>query len=801
VDSFTLPNSISQNANVGHEVKSRAYVNVITNNLIQETGSATASYSIDLPNGGIDTVSGNTIIQGAASQNANIIHFGGEGFPYANSSLTITDNVIINNEPMGAARALLNNTVIPADMTGNVIIGLPNTQISSGPAHLAGNVDGAGNPIGSSNDTILPSNFTVYTDAAAHAVTLSTSSGVQGGDGLLTVNVLAGHVTVLGGRGGVQITEGKGFGGSNYQTAAGSTNTIVALGQNAIASNGTDQITLGVGNGTLQIADNATVQSGSGNNGYSILGTAKVVGGGGADTFGVVAGGSVSVTGAEYFVSATELNAAMQFDVTNGGQRLNFAVTGGSVGLRLSQGIGSVTTGGGVQGAVIRLNAGAFNVFSGAADTIYASGGSDTVILTGAEKVYAGSTKLAVYGRGIGTAATVFGSNGGAVIDGDTGNILYQGGAAASALQQNLSSCTIAGGAGHLTITSPGGRETIIGGSGGISFYDQAGAHVITTAAGSTNDLHLRGASTLLSQGTDAIDAGGASNQAVTVTGSANITNSGGTSQYLIKGRAQIASTGVDKVTVSGGAAATVTSTKGIFLNETGGPITYTDTARGTHVTLTGGSAALTQPTDNTPALITTSAASNIRLNGGTVSVTSNAADSIYGGAGAATVSLYAARSLVQGGAGSMQVQVARNLVGETFIGGSGSALVNNAGSLSLQAGAGNQTLIGALGAATLSGGTGHAYANLQSGTATVIDGAGSLAVTVGSAMSAVDFRFQAGHGGGTEVITGFRNGKDLFDLQGVSISRQSIGGGSTQIYLTDGTHVTLQGVAVTLHG
>ena len=63
---------------VGHEIKSRALYNTITGNRIQDNTTGTASYSIDLPNGGINMIQNNIIQKGALSQNSSTIHYGGE---------------------------------------------------------------------------------------------------------------------------------------------------------------------------------------------------------------------------------------------------------------------------------------------------------------------------------------------------------------------------------------------------------------------------------------------------------------------------------------------------------------------------------------------------------------------------------------------------------------------------------------------------------------------------------------------------------------------------------------------------
>ena len=63
IANFTITNSYIHDTSVGHELKSRAANNTITNDRIFDNAS-TASYSIDLPNGGNATISGDVIEQG-----------------------------------------------------------------------------------------------------------------------------------------------------------------------------------------------------------------------------------------------------------------------------------------------------------------------------------------------------------------------------------------------------------------------------------------------------------------------------------------------------------------------------------------------------------------------------------------------------------------------------------------------------------------------------------------------------------------------------------------------------------------
>jgi hypothetical protein len=138
VGTFSITGSYVTAANTGNEIQSRALVNNITNNRIVDGPTATASYSINLPNGGVDTVSGNTIEKGPNSQNETLISFGASGSVYAGSSLTVSNNTILNDDPDAGARAITNYSTIPVAFTGNSVYGLTAAQIATGPASVSG---------------------------------------------------------------------------------------------------------------------------------------------------------------------------------------------------------------------------------------------------------------------------------------------------------------------------------------------------------------------------------------------------------------------------------------------------------------------------------------------------------------------------------------------------------------------------------------------------------------------------------------------------------------------------------------
>lgn len=70
---------------------------------IQNNAAGTASYEIDLPQGGNGLIENNTIQQGPNTQNPIMIEFGVEGSVHPSSSLIVRNNVIVSDRSRGLA--------------------------------------------------------------------------------------------------------------------------------------------------------------------------------------------------------------------------------------------------------------------------------------------------------------------------------------------------------------------------------------------------------------------------------------------------------------------------------------------------------------------------------------------------------------------------------------------------------------------------------------------------------------------------------------------------------------------------
>jgi hypothetical protein len=96
IDSVAITGSRFENGYRGHLIKSRARRSYIHDNQVIDGPTGEASYEIDLPNGGIAHISGNTIGQSAKTQNPILISYGAEGDVWPENSLTLDDNRLIN---------------------------------------------------------------------------------------------------------------------------------------------------------------------------------------------------------------------------------------------------------------------------------------------------------------------------------------------------------------------------------------------------------------------------------------------------------------------------------------------------------------------------------------------------------------------------------------------------------------------------------------------------------------------------------------------------------------------------------
>jgi hypothetical protein len=125
--SLTVSNSLFCGQLIGHDVKSRAAVTIVSGNQLYDGAAnpaagcrqGSSSLAVDVANGGAASITGNQIVQGPGSPNFKMVDYGEEGLIYTNNSLVVSGNSFTSGgtpsataiyDPACVAAQLSNNT-------------------------------------------------------------------------------------------------------------------------------------------------------------------------------------------------------------------------------------------------------------------------------------------------------------------------------------------------------------------------------------------------------------------------------------------------------------------------------------------------------------------------------------------------------------------------------------------------------------------------------------------------------------------------------------------------------------------
>jgi hypothetical protein len=135
--SLTFKFNYTHHAKIGHLLKSRALINYVLYNRIMDEATGTASYEIDLPNGGTSYVIGNLVQQGPATDNPTIISYGEEGLINGGTDLYVINNTIVNDRASGTFITVA-SAAQKAKIRNNLFVG--SSTSLTGPADTVANV-------------------------------------------------------------------------------------------------------------------------------------------------------------------------------------------------------------------------------------------------------------------------------------------------------------------------------------------------------------------------------------------------------------------------------------------------------------------------------------------------------------------------------------------------------------------------------------------------------------------------------------------------------------------------------------
>lgn len=566
---LTIDDSYFHDAVVGHQIKSRAHQTVITDSRIVDGAAGTGSYSVDIPNGGKATLTGNTIVQGPHSQNPAMVHFGGEGTPYAGSSLQMSGNSFLNELSSSSARMLLNHTGATASVTGNSVYGLTTAQYATGPASVSGvtvlatepavsgsppwNGSTAPTPTPTPTPAPTPTPNPVPAPTPAPVPAPSGTTGTAGNDTIVLKAALGGKIDLLGGTDSLTLSSA----GANHVTVS---NAEVIRGGTAA-----DSVTLGAG------APNLTVDLGGGTDKLTLssAGANRVT----ADHVETILGGSAADT-----VTLAHAATGITADLGTGKDKLALA-SGGPNTLTVAN--AETILGGNAADTITLAKAAAgisVDLGAGTDKLVLSSAGPNTLTVMKAEAINGGAAADSVtLAKGIIGLTVDLGAGKDMLALANSANTatalnteVIKGGIAADdiTLGGAVSGITVDLGASadKLTLSSAGpntltaaGVETLTGGAAAdrVAFTTVIGSGKADLGGGSDSLTLANGMNTLAVSGVEQVT-GGTGMDRITATGSTATTLKGGAGNDVLAGGsgADTLVGGAGSDTLSGGAGA-----------------------------------------------------------------------------------------------------------------------------------------------------------------------------------------------------------------------------------------------------
>jgi hypothetical protein len=136
MDKLRIESTVFRETRRAHHIKSRARETEVVNCDIQDGPEGTASYEIEIPNGGGLLVTGTTIVKGPKAENHTAaIILGGEQISQPTPRIVISNNTFRNDMSDGTD-FVKNITATPAELSGNKISGRGPVRALEGEGHV-----------------------------------------------------------------------------------------------------------------------------------------------------------------------------------------------------------------------------------------------------------------------------------------------------------------------------------------------------------------------------------------------------------------------------------------------------------------------------------------------------------------------------------------------------------------------------------------------------------------------------------------------------------------------------------------
>lgn len=171
IRAFTLQGSYVHHAKSGHNIKSRAQSNYILYNRIMDEKTGTASYEIDIPNGGRSYIIGNMIQKGTRAENSTLISYAAEGAANESQELYVVNNTFVNDRHAGIFVQVRGN-LSQARLVNNIFSG--RDTVLKGVGIMSHNL------VGGDLRFVDKANFNYRLSAGSAAVDAGTDPGAAG---------------------------------------------------------------------------------------------------------------------------------------------------------------------------------------------------------------------------------------------------------------------------------------------------------------------------------------------------------------------------------------------------------------------------------------------------------------------------------------------------------------------------------------------------------------------------------------------------------------------------------------------
>jgi MYXO-CTERM domain-containing protein len=177
--SFTFSHSYSHHAKSGHNLKSRCKVNRILYSRLMDEATGTASYIIDLPEGGRSYLIGNLIHKGPNAENTGaVMSYKCEGASAPELDLYVVNNTFVSDLGKASMAFVKVCSATTVKLINNLFVGVGSPVTFSGSATSQNNLQLT------SAGLFDPAGYDYHLTAASPAVDKGTSPGVGSGEAL-----------------------------------------------------------------------------------------------------------------------------------------------------------------------------------------------------------------------------------------------------------------------------------------------------------------------------------------------------------------------------------------------------------------------------------------------------------------------------------------------------------------------------------------------------------------------------------------------------------------------------------------